>query len=393
MRLVPLHESLLTGVVRVEAVCNPRPWTREQFAEELHPGGFGLALLDETQTPQGFLTARRFVGEWHLLNLGVAPAHRRQGWARLLTRQWLDHARESGAESVLLEVRRSNRAAQSLYESLGFREIGRRKDYYPGDPPEEGVVMRCRLSPPPSEPRGGVPNPLTESTPPTALLLVAPGCPHCAGVLEGLMTLTKEGALRRLEVINAAADPAAAEALGVLSVPWLRLGERFILEGDLPLSKLRFWLEQLALPDPVKATAVYFDHLFAAGRRQRVEAQIRQTPELLSAFATLLGDEGVEINTRLGIGAVLEELHGSGLAWGLAPDLLPLLRHPNPRLRGDACHYLSLTESPLALEPLRALLRDSHPDIREMAAEGLETLEESLQRRGTPRGLEKHHEF
>jgi ribosomal-protein-alanine N-acetyltransferase len=84
----------------------------------------------------GFLTARQTApGEREVLNLAVAPEHRRQGIARRLLQE------ELGRGTCFLEVRESNTAAIALYTSAGFQIVGRRPAYYE-DPAEAGVVMR-----------------------------------------------------------------------------------------------------------------------------------------------------------------------------------------------------------------------------------------------------------
>jgi ribosomal protein S18 acetylase RimI-like enzyme len=73
--------------------------------------------------------------EYEILNLAVAPEHRRQGVARAL----LEAALAQGG-SWFLEVRESNHLAQIFYESMGFRAIGVRPGYYQA-PPEKAIVM------------------------------------------------------------------------------------------------------------------------------------------------------------------------------------------------------------------------------------------------------------
>ena len=86
----------------------------------------------------GFLLSRQTAqGEREILNLAVAPSMRRKGVALRL----LEHELERGEGSWFLEVRESNAAAIALYEGVGFRRVGRRKDYY-YDPRESGIVMR-----------------------------------------------------------------------------------------------------------------------------------------------------------------------------------------------------------------------------------------------------------
>ena len=76
-------------------------------------------------------------GEREILNLAVEPSLRRRGVARRLLEEVL--SREEG--TWFLEVRESNAAAIRLYEGLGFRPMGLRKNYY-NDPSESGIVMR-----------------------------------------------------------------------------------------------------------------------------------------------------------------------------------------------------------------------------------------------------------
>ena len=66
----------------------------------------------------------------HLLNLAVHPARRRRGISRALLTASLEKARGQGAEVVWLEVRPSNQAALTLYQSFGFKEVGIRQNYY-----------------------------------------------------------------------------------------------------------------------------------------------------------------------------------------------------------------------------------------------------------------------
>ena len=60
---------------------------------------------------------------------------------------------------------------------------------------------------------------------PEVLLLTTPTCPHCPGVKQALGMLANEGLIAAPEVVDLAAHPARAQALGVRSVPWFRIGE------------------------------------------------------------------------------------------------------------------------------------------------------------------------
>ena len=82
--------------------------------------------------------------EAEILNLGVAEAVRRQGIARALVRALLAQFSRQGVRTVFLEVRESNHPARGLYESFGFREVGRRSRYYQR-PVEDAVVLRVEM--------------------------------------------------------------------------------------------------------------------------------------------------------------------------------------------------------------------------------------------------------
>ena len=85
----------------------------------------------------GFLVSRQTApGEREILNLAVDPALRRRGIAKNLMQDELSRFRGSW----FLEVRESNRAAIKLYCSMGFREAGRRAEYYSA-PLESAIVM------------------------------------------------------------------------------------------------------------------------------------------------------------------------------------------------------------------------------------------------------------
>jgi ribosomal-protein-alanine acetyltransferase len=86
----------------------------------------------------GFLAYRQTApGEHEILNLAIHPSHRRRGLARKLLNLML----AAGRGQCFLEARASNFPAIRLYESMGFRQAGRRENYYT-NPPEPAIVMK-----------------------------------------------------------------------------------------------------------------------------------------------------------------------------------------------------------------------------------------------------------
>lgn len=111
--------------------------------------GMFNALLAPLLSPEMLAPAYPLVGyagvwvlldEGHITTIAVAPAHRRQGVGELLLNGLIDHAIELGAESLTLEVRLSNTAAQRLYLKYGFHPAGKRPRYYT-DNSEDALIM------------------------------------------------------------------------------------------------------------------------------------------------------------------------------------------------------------------------------------------------------------
>jgi ribosomal-protein-alanine acetyltransferase len=100
-----------------------------------------VAVADAQEDILGFLVARRIAHEWELENLVVTHQARRRGLGTKLLEALRTHIQETKGESLLLEVRESNAPARTFYESIGFRQTGRRLAYY-GHPSEDAILYR-----------------------------------------------------------------------------------------------------------------------------------------------------------------------------------------------------------------------------------------------------------
>lgn len=133
----------LPQTMAIETAAYEFPWTEGIFRDCLRVGyDCRVALAADKIVGYGVMSMG--AGECHLLNITVAPAHRRQGIARELVSALLIAARTNNVTMALLEVRRSNRAAYRLYVALGFDEIGTRKNYYPTLRGREDALLLAR---------------------------------------------------------------------------------------------------------------------------------------------------------------------------------------------------------------------------------------------------------
>jgi hypothetical protein len=205
---------------------------------------------------------------------------------------------------------------------------------------------------------------------PDALLLIAPGCTHCPSVLAALADQLKAGRLGRLEVVNIAARPQAALALGVRSVPWMRIGS-LELEGLQSPAELARWVSLAGSPE---GYARYLANLLEVGQLERATGWVGNDPLRSAALVGLLASLQTPMAVRIGVGAVLEELASRGAADAAAGPLARLLESDSAQVRADACHYLGLTADPRCGGWIRPLLQDPDGEVREIARETLEEL-------------------
>lgn len=123
------------------------PWSAGIFSDCVK-AGHPCWVLSVDSVIAGYGILSMGAGEAHLLNICIDPAYRGQGLGRHLLGRLLDIARWNGAERLFLEVRPSNPLAKTLYESVGFSEIGRRPRYYPvRNGREDAIVMALDLLP------------------------------------------------------------------------------------------------------------------------------------------------------------------------------------------------------------------------------------------------------
>ncbi len=142
LKLRPMRQKDLPEVMLIERAVYDFPWTLGIFQDCLRVG-YCCWLLEMERQVIGYGVMSVVIDESHILNLCIHPGWQGRGLGRKLLQRLLKVARQHGAETAFLEVRESNRAALSLYGSLGFVEVGRRRDYYPaiGDSREDALVM------------------------------------------------------------------------------------------------------------------------------------------------------------------------------------------------------------------------------------------------------------
>ena len=141
IKIVPMNADHLEELEKLERLCFSRPWSRKMLAEELENqcAAFLVAQDGDTGKVVGYAGLLVVADEGYITNVAVDPACRRQGVANQLLQVFDSFARGNHLAFLTLEVRPSNAAAIALYRGFGFREAGRRRNYY--DLPKEDALI------------------------------------------------------------------------------------------------------------------------------------------------------------------------------------------------------------------------------------------------------------
>ncbi|MFT3804111.1 MAG: ribosomal protein S18-alanine N-acetyltransferase [Burkholderiaceae bacterium] len=136
----------LPEVARIERSIYDFPWTLGNFSDALSAGYDAWAFARD-QALHGYAVVMWLPDEVHLLNVSVAAPMQGQGHGRAIMRWLMANVSGRGAPAMMLEVRPSNQVARALYDSLGFRQIGLRRRYYPapGNTREDALVLLRRF--------------------------------------------------------------------------------------------------------------------------------------------------------------------------------------------------------------------------------------------------------
>ena len=140
-----LKEEYLDEIARLDQVCFTIPWSKSLFASELSNPNAHYVLAFSDGTLAGYCGLQAVAGEGSITNIAVLPQFRGLGIASELLKKIINYANEQNLEFVTLEVRESNRIAIGLYRKFGFREVGKRKNYY-SDNHETAILMTKFLS-------------------------------------------------------------------------------------------------------------------------------------------------------------------------------------------------------------------------------------------------------
>ena len=141
MTIVTMKQCHVSAVAALEKLCFSDPWSENSVASELNNKLALWLVAEEAGTVAGYIGSQTCGDESDVMNVAVHPDFCRRGIAEALVNALVEQLNAAGSHCLTLEVRASNAPAISLYEKLGFSEIGRRKNYY-RNPKEDALILR-----------------------------------------------------------------------------------------------------------------------------------------------------------------------------------------------------------------------------------------------------------
>lgn len=133
---------------RLHAAAFAYGWSATDFESYLtDPNIIADGLVAEGRRSElgGFILSRLLPPDAEILTVAIDAARRGEGLGRQLLDRHLDNLERGGARLVFLEVADDNDAALKLYGRVGFKEIGRRENYYARADGTKRAAINLRL--------------------------------------------------------------------------------------------------------------------------------------------------------------------------------------------------------------------------------------------------------
>lgn len=135
--------SDIKAIARLEKACFSIPWSENTLISAMENSTIFFVAKRGKKTV-GYIGISCVADEGYITNIAVNENYRKKGIGTKLLNRVFALARDNQLSFVSLEVRTSNLNAISLYTNLGFKEEGRRKNFYES-PKEDALIFTKRF--------------------------------------------------------------------------------------------------------------------------------------------------------------------------------------------------------------------------------------------------------
>ena len=126
----PTEGQDFDALYAIEQAAHAVPWSLGTLKHNQGERYLNLKIVEDHHI-YGFAICQTVLDEATLFNIAIDPQKQGLGLGRQLLNELITQLRQKGILTLWLEVRESNKKAQSLYDSLGFNQVDIRKNYYP----------------------------------------------------------------------------------------------------------------------------------------------------------------------------------------------------------------------------------------------------------------------
>ncbi len=143
MEIIAMRKGHTAVLAELERLCFSRPWSQASLEAEINNPNACFLVAVRGEEVLGYAGMHCVLDECYMDNIAVFPTWRHRGVGRALLTALECEAKKRGGTFLSLEVRPSNTAAVEMYKSMGFREEGRRREFYES-PAEDGLILTKR---------------------------------------------------------------------------------------------------------------------------------------------------------------------------------------------------------------------------------------------------------
>lgn len=130
----------ISQVAAIENEIFSIPWSEQAFAESLNNDNTIFIVADEEGEICAYCGIYISFECGNISNVAVKEEFRNRHIATEMLKELMKQAGEKNVTDITLEVRQTNVAAIKLYEKLGFKEEGIRKNFYE-KPTEDALIF------------------------------------------------------------------------------------------------------------------------------------------------------------------------------------------------------------------------------------------------------------
>jgi len=146
-KLTPVE---IPSVLSIEEHNSDYPWSQDQFTTSIENSNNLCYCLSLNGKTIGYLIAMLALDSADILNIGIDPYFKRQGYGTGLLNHLIEELRKRKIGEIFLEVRAGNKSAIQFYKRQGFEEISVRKNYYTKNSKnqsqrEDGIIMSIKI--------------------------------------------------------------------------------------------------------------------------------------------------------------------------------------------------------------------------------------------------------